>query len=97
MTDVDLAKLLLVPENSRTITADELVEMGKMVEDDGELNTAQDDTIIEGEVNEVNERVRNCCNLPTSRKKANQESQSLRMVVRKRRDDTLPGLLQFAK
>ncbi|CAI2311874.1 unnamed protein product [Caenorhabditis sp. 36 PRJEB53466] len=50
MTEVDLAKLLMVPETERNISAEEVVAAGKMADDDGELNTAQDDTIIEGKV-----------------------------------------------
>ncbi|UMM12311.1 hypothetical protein L5515_001152 [Caenorhabditis briggsae] len=48
MTEVDLVKILNIPETERNITMEEILVAGKMNEkDDERLNTAQDDTIIE--------------------------------------------------
>lgn len=48
MTEVDLSKLLNVPQNERNITMEEIIAAGKTTEEEG-LNTAQDDTIVEDE------------------------------------------------
>uniref|UniRef100_A0A1I7UIX1 Protein kinase domain-containing protein n=1 Tax=Caenorhabditis tropicalis TaxID=1561998 RepID=A0A1I7UIX1_9PELO len=49
MTEIDLSKVLNVPEVERNVTMEEILAAGKMGNEDEGLNTAQDDTIIEGE------------------------------------------------
>uniref|UniRef100_A0A8R1E1K0 Protein kinase domain-containing protein n=1 Tax=Caenorhabditis japonica TaxID=281687 RepID=A0A8R1E1K0_CAEJA len=57
MTAVDLAKILKVPASVERITHAQVVAAGNLSQDDDDLNTAQDDTLIERETNFMPQKV----------------------------------------